>query len=149
MTQHACKVKRTPQENCSNQRKEKLEYIQGKKSICFAPNLFNYKRLGDVSFSLTSDWQIRSPPSQMRLLLLDIPSLHLWSYSWLSTNCFLRQIRLRQYILAFQTPQKALRSNLMMNGFSGTQLLISEKNPFLMVNFMYSFLEVFQNEKEK
>ena len=37
----------------------------------------------------------------------------------------------------------------MMNGFSGTQMLISEKNPFLMVNFMYSFLEVFQNEKKK
>ena len=36
-----------------------------------------------------------------------------------------------------------------MNGFSGTQMLISEKNPFLMVNFMYSFLEVFQNEKKK
>lgn len=37
----------------------------------------------------------------------------------------------------------------MMNGLSGTQLLISGKNPFLMVNFMYSFLEVFQNEKKE
>ena len=36
-----------------------------------------------------------------------------------------------------------------MNGLSGTQLLISGKNPFLMVNFMYSFLEVFQNEKKE
>lgn len=33
----------------------------------------------------------------------------------------------------------------MINDPPETQLVISEKNPFLMVNFMYSFLELFQN----
>lgn len=33
----------------------------------------------------------------------------------------------------------------MTNGLSEIHLVISEKNPFLMANFMYSFLELFQN----
>lgn len=37
----------------------------------------------------------------------------------------------------------------MMNDLSGTHLISSEKNPFLMVNFMYSFLELFQNGKKR
>lgn len=36
----------------------------------------------------------------------------------------------------------------MINDLSGTHLIISEKNLFLMVNFMYSFLELFQNGKK-
>lgn len=37
----------------------------------------------------------------------------------------------------------------MMNDLSGTHLVSSEKNPFLMVNFMYSFLELFQSGKKR
>lgn len=33
----------------------------------------------------------------------------------------------------------------MINDLSETHLVILEKNPFLMANFMYSFLELFQN----
>lgn len=37
----------------------------------------------------------------------------------------------------------------MINDLSETHLVILEKNPFLMANFMYSFLELFQNGEKK
>lgn len=37
----------------------------------------------------------------------------------------------------------------MINDLSETHLVILEKNPFLMANFMYSFLELFQNGGKK
>lgn len=37
----------------------------------------------------------------------------------------------------------------MINDLSETHLVILEKNPFLMANFMYSFLELFQNGKKR
>lgn len=47
--------------------------------------------------------------------------------------------------LPFQVPEESAQNNLLMNDTSQTHPAVLEKTPFLMVNFMYSFLELLKN----